>query len=60
MADDLPPMPDEETTLPPDPFEAELVAYLDGELDPAAARREPSDVASEPNGRVRSPAPWMR
>ncbi|AWM37712.1 hypothetical protein GobsT_42720 [Gemmata obscuriglobus] len=39
---------------PPDPFEAELVAYLDGELDPAAARRVEDRLAEDPAARARA------
>lgn len=52
--EDLPPMPDEDTSLPADPFEAELVAYLDGELDPAAARRVEARLAADPEARARA------
>jgi anti-sigma factor RsiW len=38
----------------PDPFEAELVAYLDGELDAAAARRVEAKLASDPAARARA------
>ncbi|MDY3553722.1 hypothetical protein R5W24_002835 [Gemmata sp. JC717] len=39
---------------PPDPFEADLVAYLDGELDPAAARRVEDRLAEDPAARARA------
>lgn len=38
----------------PDPFEAELVAYLDGELDPAAARKVEAQLAKDPAARARA------
>ncbi|MBN9121266.1 MAG: hypothetical protein J0I06_19295 [Planctomycetes bacterium] len=38
----------------PDAFEAELVAYLDGELDPAAARRVEARLAKDPAARARA------
>ena len=38
----------------PDPFEAELVAYLDGELDPAAARKVEARLAKDPAARARA------
>lgn len=38
----------------PDPFEAELVAYLDGELDPAGARRVEARLANDPAARARA------
>ncbi|HEX4613751.1 MAG TPA: hypothetical protein VH092_36555, partial [Urbifossiella sp.] len=53
-------MPDEPNPLPPDdgpdpdPVEAELVAYLDGELDPAAARRVEARIAADPKLRARA------
>src|SRR5262245_6915589 len=48
-----------EHTLPddgpvPDPFEAELVAYLDGELDPPAARKVEARLAQDPAARARA------
>lgn len=48
-----------EPTLPeddaaPDPFEAELVAYLDGELDPVAARQVEDRLARDPDARARA------
>jgi hypothetical protein len=51
MANELP-IPDDEP--PPDPFEAELVAYLDGELDEAAARRVEARLAQDPAARARA------
>jgi len=51
---DLPPMPDEDTALPADPLEAELVAYLDGELDPDAARRVEDRLATDPEARAKA------
>jgi len=50
----LPP-PEDESPLP-DPFEAELVAYLDGELDPAASRRVEDRLAVDPAARARASA----
>ena len=44
------PDPDDDPT--PDPFEAELVAYLDGELDPAAARAVEERLANDPDARA--------
>ena len=45
------------TTAPPlDPFEAELVAYLDGELDPAAAGRVEARLATDPAARAGRPS----
>ncbi|MBY0457133.1 MAG: hypothetical protein K2V38_07340 [Gemmataceae bacterium] len=41
---------------PHDPFEAELVAYLDGELDGEAARRVEARLASDPAARARAAA----
>lgn len=38
----------------PDPFEAELVAYLDGELDEAAARCVEARLARDPAARARA------
>jgi hypothetical protein len=52
-------MTDEERpeNLPPvDPFEAELVAYLDGELDPAAAQRIEERLAADPGARAKASA----
>jgi anti-sigma factor RsiW len=49
-------LPDEDTAPPADPFEAELVAYLDGELDPAAARKVEARLASDPHARSRASA----
>ncbi|VTR94588.1 Uncharacterized protein OS=Blastopirellula marina DSM 3645 GN=DSM3645_08206 PE=4 SV=1 [Gemmata massiliana] len=40
----------------PDPFEAELVAYLDGELDEPAARKVAARLAADPEARVRAAA----
>jgi hypothetical protein len=48
------PLPDEEVAA--DPFEAELVAYLDGELEPAAARRIETRLASDPQARAKAAA----
>lgn len=50
------PLPDEEAASPADPFEAELVAYLDGELEAAAARRVEARLASDPLARARAAA----
>jgi hypothetical protein len=50
------PLPDEEVAFPADPFEAELVAYLDGELDPAAARRIETRLAGDPQARAKAAA----
>lgn len=50
------PMPDENTAPPIDPFEAELVAYLDGELEPAAARRVEARLAIDSQARARAAA----
>ncbi|HEV3387010.1 MAG TPA: hypothetical protein VG097_19485, partial [Gemmata sp.] len=49
-------LPDEDTAPPADPFEAELVAYLDGELDPTAARKVEARLASDPHARSRAAA----
>ncbi len=38
----------------PDPFEAELVAYLDGELDTTAARNVEARLARDPAARARA------
>lgn len=46
-----PTLPDEPA---PDPFEAELVAYLDGELDPIAARQVEDRLARDPGARARA------
>ncbi|MBN9518358.1 hypothetical protein J0H58_07550 [bacterium] len=51
MADDPKPTPPDDE---PDPVEAELVAYLDGELDPAAARRIEARIAADPKIRARA------
>jgi hypothetical protein len=56
MSDDVPPLPDEDTAVPPDPFEAELVAYLDGELDAAAARKVEARLAADPGARAKAAA----
>jgi anti-sigma factor RsiW len=55
MADE-PPIIDEGTAQPVDPFEAELVAYLDGELEPSAARKVEARLASDPGARARAAA----
>jgi len=52
-------MTDDERTdhsAPGDPFEAELVAYLDGELDPVAARRIELRLAADPSARAKAAA----
>lgn len=54
-------MPDEspkqtEDVPPVDPFEAELVAYLDGELDTAAARGVEARLATDPAARAKAAA----
>jgi hypothetical protein len=49
-------LPDDDAAAPADPFEAELVAYLDGELEPAAARRVEARLASDPQARARAAA----
>ena len=41
---------------PPDPFEAELVAYLDGEVDVVAARKVEARLANDPEARARADA----
>jgi hypothetical protein len=51
MADENPELDDEP---PPDPFEAELIAYLDGELDPVAARKVEARLARDPAARARA------
>jgi hypothetical protein len=48
------PLPDEDAIPPHDPFEVELVAYLDGELDQAAARRVAARLAIDPQARARA------
>ena len=52
MADDN----TEPDDAPPDPFEAELVAYLDGELDDDDARRVEARLANDPDARARAAA----
>jgi hypothetical protein len=47
------PLPPEDESPLADPFEAELVAYLDGELDPVAARRVEDRLAVDPAARAR-------
>ena len=55
-------MPDDPRTAPtagepePDPVEAELIAYLDGELDPAVARKVEAKLAADPHLRARAAA----
>jgi hypothetical protein len=46
------PAPDDEPAI--DPFEAELVAFLDGELDPDAARKVEARLARDPAARARA------
>jgi hypothetical protein len=49
------PMPLPEDDLPPpDAFEAELVAYLDGELEPAAARKVEARLAADDAARTKA------
>jgi anti-sigma factor RsiW len=48
------PLPDDDSLPPPDPFEAELVAYLDGELDPVAAQKVEARLASDPAARAKA------
>lgn len=50
MSEEPLPLPDEPAP-PPDPFEAELVAYLDGELEPVAARTVEARLAKDPAAR---------
>ncbi len=50
------PMPDEGDASPTDPFEAELVAYLDGELEPSAARKVEVRLAADPDARAKATA----
>jgi hypothetical protein len=54
MADEPQPVADDGP--PADPFEAELVAYLDGELDPAAARKVELRLAADPSARAKAAA----
>ena len=54
MSDEPLPLPDD--TSPADPFEAELVAYLDGELDAVAARKVEVRLATDPEARVKAAA----
>jgi hypothetical protein len=55
MSDEPLPMPDD-AGPPADPFEAELVAYLDGELDPTAARQVEARLATDPDARAKAAA----
>lgn len=55
MPDDIMPIADADDRTP-DPEEAELVAYLDGELDAATARRVESRLAADPGLRARATA----
>lgn len=50
------PPPDDGEDHEIDPFEAELVAYLDGELDGEAARRIEARLAADPAARSRAAA----
>ncbi|MBA4187166.1 MAG: hypothetical protein C0467_04025 [Planctomycetaceae bacterium] len=56
MNDDLPTTPDEGDPASIDPFEAELVAYLDGELEPSAARKVEVRLAADPAARAKATA----
>jgi hypothetical protein len=57
MTDDpRPPSPDRDDGPEPDPVEAELVAYLDGELDPSTARDVERKLAGDPKLRARAEA----
>src|SRR5262245_30216124 len=55
MSDQPFPMPDDDAPAA-DPFEADLVAYLDGELDPLAARKVEERLASDPAARQKAAA----
>ena len=48
------PPPQEDDGPPPDPVEVELIAYLDGELDPAAARKMEARIAADPKLRAQA------
>jgi hypothetical protein len=48
--------PADDDTAPADPLEAELVAYLDGELDADDARRVEERLAADPAARARAAA----
>lgn len=50
------PLPLDDADPPPDTFEAELVAYLDGELEPAAARQIENRLAADPVARDKAAA----
>lgn len=57
MSDEPLPDPDDEavpSVEPGDPFEADLVAYLDGELDEASSRQVESRLASDPAAREKA------
>jgi hypothetical protein len=56
MSDEPLPRPDDDTVPPGDPFEAELVAYLDGELDDATARKVEMRLATDPAARRKAAA----
>lgn len=55
MSDEPLPLPDEDGP-PADPFDADLVAYLDGELDPVAARKIEVRLATDPAAREKAAA----
>ena len=55
MSDEPMSLPDDDSS-PADPFESELVAYLDGELDPIAARKVEARLATDPAVRERATA----
>jgi hypothetical protein len=55
MADDDPTMAEDDTS-PVDPFDAELVAYLDGELDATAARQVEIRLATDAEARAKAAA----
>ena len=55
MSDEPMSLPDDDSS-PADPFESELVAYLDGELDPVAARKVEVRLATDPAARERATA----
>lgn len=49
-------LPDEDVAPVADPFEAELVAYLDGELEDGAAKRVETRLATDPQARAKASA----